>query len=528
MHADGEIWAGTLWDLRAAVGRDAAQALITEGMRMAPPEPSFLDMRNAILAADAGLGGASRNAIWQVFAKRGMGYLAYTDGAGDTTPAEDFSLPPAPGGPRGVTTGTVTSLESGLALANASVGLASLAGEAGFPDQLATRTAANGTYALDAPAGTYGELEIEHPGYDRVALPAFAVGGTRVQDVALRRDWAASAGGAVVLKAGYDDSGAPFGCGLARLIDQRHTSGWSAVKPAGGPATAVVQLPAAIDVTGFGLDPANTCGNGIGASTAGYRVETSQDGVTFTTAAEGTFGAADRGRLNVVAASARNVRFVRLRLLSSLGLSSGFVDFSELEVFGAPPNQLPAGSLAASRARLTAGGRVDFAASFVDPDSRIVGYDWDFDGDGAVDRSTAEPTTSFTYARAGDFAAGVTVRDYRGGAGSATRAITVTRTPRPVVRLPRRGRRAKATARVTCAERCAVTARLRVDGRVVDTVRRTVRSTRVQRITLALPRKARRAALRRDRRTLRARLTVAARYGDGRSTTARRTVRVRL
>ena len=69
VHADGEIWAQTLWDLRKAVGRDIAQALITEGMRMAPPEPSFLDMRNAILAADAGLGGASRNAIWQVFAR---------------------------------------------------------------------------------------------------------------------------------------------------------------------------------------------------------------------------------------------------------------------------------------------------------------------------------------------------------------------------------------------------------------------------------------------------------------------------
>ncbi len=64
VHADGEIWAQTLWDLRKAVGRDVAQSLITEGMRMAPPEPSFLDMRNAILAADAGLGGVSRNAIW--------------------------------------------------------------------------------------------------------------------------------------------------------------------------------------------------------------------------------------------------------------------------------------------------------------------------------------------------------------------------------------------------------------------------------------------------------------------------------
>ena len=95
------------------------------------------------------------------------------------------------------------------------------------------------------------------------------------------------------------------------------------------------------------------------------------------------------------------MKYVRLTLRSPMAAGSDYVDFSELEVYGAPPNQLPAGSLAASRMRLTAGGTVDFAASFTDPDSRIVGYDWDFDGDGAVDRSTAEPSTSFTYSRAG-------------------------------------------------------------------------------------------------------------------------------
>ena len=237
---------------------------------MAPPEPSFLDMRNAILAAEAGLAGAHRNAVWQVFAARGMGYLAYTDGAGDITPTQDFSLPPAPGGPSGRTTGTVTAAESGLALANVAVGLASLSGEAAFPDQLATRTAANGTYALDAPAGTYGELAIEHPGYDRAAVPAFPVtaGGTRVQDVALRRDWAASAGGgssccddrlrrqrrAVRLRARAAERPAAH----QRLVGR---------KPAGVRRQAVVRLPQAIDVTGFGLDPGNTCGNGPEAST---------------------------------------------------------------------------------------------------------------------------------------------------------------------------------------------------------------------------------------------------------------------
>ena len=525
-HADGEIWAETLWDLRNAVGSQTAQALITEGMRISPPEPSFLDMRNSILAAEAGLPGNHRNAIWSVFARRGMGYRAHTDGAADVTPTQDFSLPPAPGAPRGRTAGTVTSLESGLALANVTVGLASLAGAAAFPDRLATATAANGAYALDAPAGSYSELAFAAPGYDRVEIPGYTVtaGGTRVQNVGLRRDWAARAGGAVALAG--DNSGEPYGCGLARLIDQRDTSGWSAVRI--GQPRAVVRLPQAIDVTAFGLDPTNACGDPAGASTAGYRVETSADDVTYRTAVEGTFGSQHRGRLNVLPAAVRNVRYVRLTLRSSQVPTSEFVDFSELEVFGAPPNRLPTGALAASRVRLGAGGRVDFAAAFVDPDSRITGYDWDFDGDGAVDRSTTGPATSFTYERAGAFGASVAVRDYRGGAGRATRTITVTRPPRPVVKLPRRGRRGKVTVRVRCADRCTVTGRLRVDGRTVRTLRRTIRSTRERRFELRLPPKARRAALRRDRRSVRARLIVTARYRDGRATTARRTVRVRL
>ena len=101
VHGDGEIWAQTLWDLRDRDRLDErARALITQGMRLSPPEPSFLDMRNAILQADPAEGGAPRTQIWTVFARRGMGFFATTDDADDVTPIEDFSMPPA-GGPRG-------------------------------------------------------------------------------------------------------------------------------------------------------------------------------------------------------------------------------------------------------------------------------------------------------------------------------------------------------------------------------------------------------------------------------------------
>ena len=519
VHADGEIWAQTLWDLRARLpGR--ARALITEGMRMSPPEPSFLDMRNAILAAEAGIPGNDRATVWDVFRRRGMGYFAHAEDGDDVTPRQDFSAPPAPGAPQGRTTGTVTSADTGLPLGAVSVVFSGA--------EATALTGATGAYALDAPAGRYPELAFEAGGYERAAVPDVDVvaGATQVRDVALRRDWAARDGGAVVTTVS-DNTAAGSGCGAAQVIDQRHDTVWSAWNPARNQAfptpAIVVRLPVAIDVSAFGLDPTHGCGNPAGASTAGYRIEVSSDGGAYTTALQGTLTS---DRRTLVPATARNVRYVRLTLLSPRTAGSDFIDFSELEVFGGPPNRLPTGTLAASRLRLARGGSVDFAASFTDPDSRITGYDWDFDGNGSVDRTTATPSTSFAYGTAGAFTATVAARDFRGGAGLATRAITVTRPSRPRIVVPKRGAKGRVAVRVTCAVRCRVTATLRVRGKVVQRVRRTVTSQR--RIAVKLPRKVRRAARRRDARTVRATLTVVARYADGRRTTEKRTVRIRV
>jgi subtilisin-like proprotein convertase family protein len=93
VHADGEIWAETLWDLRRAVGATVARGLITGALRLAPKQPTFLDMRDAILLAD--LPGATHRAqIWSVFAARGMGYSASTTSANATHATAAFDTPP--------------------------------------------------------------------------------------------------------------------------------------------------------------------------------------------------------------------------------------------------------------------------------------------------------------------------------------------------------------------------------------------------------------------------------------------------
>jgi extracellular elastinolytic metalloproteinase len=102
VHADGEIWVETLWDLRAAeiaahgasAGLTRMRALVTAGLRLAPANPTFLGLRNAILQADTVLGFGDRGRIWASFAHRGMGYNARTTGSDDTNPVQDFALPP--------------------------------------------------------------------------------------------------------------------------------------------------------------------------------------------------------------------------------------------------------------------------------------------------------------------------------------------------------------------------------------------------------------------------------------------------
>ncbi len=356
-HADGEIWGQTLWDLRGALGSAAAQAVVTEGMRLSPPEPSFLDARNAILQADQALfGGLHTASIWSVFAKRGMGFFAGTEDSSDVAPVESFSEPPAADAPTGTIAGRVTDSETGRGLEGIVVGVGGLSTA---PSSYAATTAADGSYTIGpVAAGTYPVLTFRGgAGYDRVSERAVTVeaGATRTLDVSLRRNWSAAAGGATV-SATNDDTSGPFGCGVAEAIDGSPGTGWSAFVPTtagafgilnphrGESPTMTIALPEPVDITNFGIDPSATCGDDGSSSTGQIRVEASADGTDFTTVLEHTFTAADRGRTNVVAPTARaiQVRFVRITLLSNqlaagaIGSGTNFVDLTEFAVYGAP------------------------------------------------------------------------------------------------------------------------------------------------------------------------------------------------
>ncbi len=112
VHDIGEVWCSAIWDMTWNIiqqtnsitpnlynsagtgGNVIALNLVMTGMKLQPCQPGFIDARNAILAADSILyNGAYRCAIWNAFARRGMGFSArqgYSTSATDQTAATDL------------------------------------------------------------------------------------------------------------------------------------------------------------------------------------------------------------------------------------------------------------------------------------------------------------------------------------------------------------------------------------------------------------------------------------------------------
>jgi hypothetical protein len=111
-HNVGEVWATMLWDLTWAYvnkygyddnkyngtgGNNKVMRLVLDAIKLQPCSPSFVQARDAIIAADqATTGGQDYCMIWEVFARRGLGVNA---SSGDTNSSidevEDFTQPPA-------------------------------------------------------------------------------------------------------------------------------------------------------------------------------------------------------------------------------------------------------------------------------------------------------------------------------------------------------------------------------------------------------------------------------------------------
>ncbi|ASK30937.1 metalloprotease [Chryseobacterium sp. T16E-39] len=122
VHSIGFIWATMLWDLNwnyvekygynsnvladPNSGSAKVLQLVMDALKLQPCNPSFIQGRDAILAADqATTGGVDKCMIWKTFAKRGLGvnaspgglnglYMGFNDPAAELNDqVEDFTIP---------------------------------------------------------------------------------------------------------------------------------------------------------------------------------------------------------------------------------------------------------------------------------------------------------------------------------------------------------------------------------------------------------------------------------------------------
>ena len=291
-------------------------------------------------------------------------------------------------------------------------------------------------------------------------------------DVALRRNWAAIAGGAQFTPIGGSNAFALFGCGIDKALDQHAGTGWRA-DPAMG-SSMIVALPRVVNVTGFGVDPSEACG--AVPTFTDIEIETAPSSSGPWTLAATFIDAGNHTRLHEVAATAgtANVSHVRVRLFSG---RHGHL--SEFGVYAATPTPTPTAT----------------ASPTPDPTPSPV--------------PTASPTPAPSVAPPPQLA-------------------------RPTLTLPSSGRRA-ARFSVLCSAACRVSARLEVSAstarrlglgrsRVAGTVTRNAQTGRTT-FTLKLNSKAARAM--RKLRSFRATLRVSAAYSGTAPVAGSRTVTIR-
>ena len=109
-HGVGEVWASALWEMywgfvdvygfetdlyTGTAGNNRALEIVVDALKLQPCDPTFVDGRDALLAADLDLNaGENECLIWEAFAKRGVGVSASDDGSSNSlNVTEAFDVP---------------------------------------------------------------------------------------------------------------------------------------------------------------------------------------------------------------------------------------------------------------------------------------------------------------------------------------------------------------------------------------------------------------------------------------------------
>jgi extracellular elastinolytic metalloproteinase len=285
VHADGEIWTATLWQMRQALvakygqteGSDISEHIVTDAMPLSPNNPSMLDERTAIMTAlddryHARDDFASLvDTVYSVFAQRGMG-LSARNTVSDADPTGGNDTDGVPGfdnrnpALNGTITGTVLNASTGKPVEGARIMLGRFEARA---TPVAT-TGPTGTFRITATQASY-PLTVQSRGFGSKTYDAVAVtaGRTTTKNLSLAPNLASKTFGAVSVSG---DAGA--------AMDDTEASSWKTTK--GGKAViklAKESVVNTVQVSAF----ASSRFEGLKS----FTLQTSTDGVNWKTQSVG-------------------------------------------------------------------------------------------------------------------------------------------------------------------------------------------------------------------------------------------------
>ena len=346
VHADGEIWTATLWDLHRALvakhglakGGEIAARLVTDAMPLTAPDPSFLDARDGILTADLDRNhGDNTDLIWAVFAKRGAGASAVSATGDDTDPVPAFDHPAT--ARNGTVALTVVNASNGKPIPSAKL----ILGVYEARVSPLVRTGGSGGATVKAVAGSY-PLTIQAPGFGTQTISGFAVAAGRntAKTVKLAPNLASTAAGASIVNVSSQDDGSP----AKFAFDDTAASVWS-TKPgttaynAGPDERVTVKLAAEATVSSIRVSAFKATNASRFVALKDFTVQTSTDGVSWTTARTGAFGyqaprptAPDLNYASFALAKPVKAGYLRFFVDSVQGDTTTSAQVAEIEAFG--------------------------------------------------------------------------------------------------------------------------------------------------------------------------------------------------
>jgi extracellular elastinolytic metalloproteinase len=346
VHADGEIWTATVWDMRkalvtkygAAKGAEVAARLVTDGMPLTAPDPSFLDARDGILAADLDRNhGDNSDLIWNVFAHRGAGASAVSVTGDDTDPSPAFDNPAA--SRNGTLVGKVVNSSTGQPVKNARV----LIGEFEARTTPVARTSATGGFGLKLVPGGYG-VTIQAPGFGAQTFKnvTIAAGATKSLAFTVAPNLASLASGASVVSASSQDDGLP----ASFLLDDTEATVWSTKNGStpyntGPDEHVTVKLAKPATISSIQVSAFKNTTSARFAALKDFTFQVSDDGVLWKTVKSGGFGyqtprptAPDLHYKSFALATPTHAAYVRFFIDSVQGETLTYAQAAELQVFG--------------------------------------------------------------------------------------------------------------------------------------------------------------------------------------------------